>query len=112
VLNAASVLIEGENLAPLAQQMHQISSVTAAGVQNPHSRSDVSAQNLIEDVNIDLPELFLHAQLHMVTVFLLCTSSGLPGAAAVPFIGNFCILARESPLFQPLLCSRFQIRPD
>jgi hypothetical protein len=40
--------------------MDQVSSVSAAGVEDPHGCGDVAPQNLIEYVNINLAELFLN----------------------------------------------------
>jgi len=40
--------------------MNQISSVSTASVEDPHVCGDVSSQNLIEYVNINLAELFLN----------------------------------------------------
>ena len=64
VINARRILVQRKDLAAFAQQVDQISSVTASGVEHAHAGGDVSPQNLIEDVNIDLPELLLYAQGH------------------------------------------------
>lgn len=61
MLDRLGRFIDRKDLAALAQEMHEISSISAAGIENPHVRGDVSSQDLIEDVNIDLPELFLNA---------------------------------------------------
>ena len=55
------VAIEGEDLAALAQQVDEVATVAAAGVEDPHAGLNIAAQNLIEDIDIDLAELFLNA---------------------------------------------------
>jgi hypothetical protein len=72
VLHSLGRLVERKNLAALTQQMNQIPAVAAAGVENRHAGHNVTPQNLIEDVDIDLPELFLNSQLQWVTVVPLC----------------------------------------
>jgi hypothetical protein len=54
-------LVDRKDLATFAQQMHQIPSISAAGVEDAHARGDIASQDLIEDVNINLPELLLNA---------------------------------------------------
>jgi hypothetical protein len=54
--------------------MNKISAVAASGVEHPHARRNVSAQNLVENINIDLSELFLYAQGHSGTFFYLLGS--------------------------------------
>ena len=60
MLHRVGICVQCEYLAPLAQQMHQISPVPASSVENAHIRCDVPAQNLIEYVDINLPKLFLN----------------------------------------------------
>jgi hypothetical protein len=60
MLNAAGIRIHCKYFAPFAKQMDQISSVSAAGVEYPHARGDVSSQNLIEYININMAELLLN----------------------------------------------------
>src|SRR5450631_2520933 len=60
VVDGLGVGIEREDLAALAKQMDQIASVAASGIEHPQAGGDVSAQDLIENINIDLPELFLN----------------------------------------------------
>jgi hypothetical protein len=45
----------------------EVSSVTASGVEHAHAGTDVPAQYLVEDVDINLPELFLNGQSHRCT---------------------------------------------
>src|ERR1700722_12706074 len=78
MLNRVAVSVECEYLAPLAQQMHQIAPIPASRIEHPHSRRDVAAQNLVEYVDVDLPELLLNTQRHCFP----CTHS-LRGLTAV-----------------------------
>jgi hypothetical protein len=41
--------------------MHEVSSIAAPGIEDTHAGRDVSAEDLVEDVNINLAELFLNA---------------------------------------------------
>ncbi len=59
--DALGIGVEGKNIAALAQQVDQVSTVSAAGIENPHLRRDVAAQDLVEDVDVDLAELVLQA---------------------------------------------------
>src|ERR1700719_1304299 len=61
MLDTCSIRVQREYLAALAQQMHQVSPIPASGVEHTHIRCDVSAQNLIEYVDIDLAKLLLNA---------------------------------------------------
>src|SRR5580658_3651129 len=59
MVNAPRIRVHCEDFAALARQVNEVPSVAASGVEHAHARGDVSAQNLIEDVNIDLAELLL-----------------------------------------------------
>ena len=61
MLYTVGVRVQREYLAPLAQQVHQISSVPTSSVEHTHTRCDIPSQNLIEYIDIDLPELLLNA---------------------------------------------------
>lgn len=67
MIDPFGVLIDCEDLAPFAHQVDQVPAVTATGIEHPHARCDVSTQNLVEDININLPELLLYAQGHRDT---------------------------------------------
>jgi hypothetical protein len=60
MVDRLGVGIEREYFAALAKQMDEVSSVAATGVEHSHGGGDVAAQDLIEDVDIDLSELFLN----------------------------------------------------
>jgi predicted small metal-binding protein len=60
VLNPFGILIHCEYLTAFAQQMHEVAPIAASGVEHTHTRRDVSSQNLIENIDINLPELFLN----------------------------------------------------
>ncbi len=61
MLNTVGIRVQREYLAPLAQQMYQISPVPTSSVEHTHTRCDIPAQNLIEYVDINLPKLLLNA---------------------------------------------------
>jgi hypothetical protein len=67
VINRLRVLVQRENLTAFAQQVNEIASISASSVEHAHAGADVPAQYLIEDINIDLPKLFLHGQSHSDT---------------------------------------------
>ena len=68
MFNSRRIRVHRKYFAPLAQKMHQVSPVPASGVEHAHAGRDVSSQDLIEHVNINLPELFLNGQRHFATV--------------------------------------------
>ena len=53
---------EGEDFASLAQEVDEIAAVAAAGIQDAHGGGDVAAQDLVEDVDVDLAEFFLQSE--------------------------------------------------
>jgi hypothetical protein len=67
VIDTFGILIQCEYLASFPQQVDQVPAVTASGVEHAHARSNVPAQNLVENIDIDLPELLLDAQGHYGT---------------------------------------------
>jgi len=46
----------------VTQEIDEVASVAAAGVEDAHLRCDVAAQNLVEDVDVDLAEFFLQSE--------------------------------------------------
>ena len=68
MLYTIAVLVECKYLAAFAQQVDQITPISASSIKNPHSRCDVPSQNLIEYVNIDLSKLLLNAKTHSATI--------------------------------------------
>jgi hypothetical protein len=64
VLHCFAAAIEREYLATFAQEMHQVAPISTSSVENAHTGGDVSAKDLIEDVDVDLAELFLNIQRH------------------------------------------------
>jgi hypothetical protein len=61
VFHSVGVCIEGEDLTSCAQQMHKIPPIPAPGIQHPHTGPNIAAQDLIEDVDVDLTKLLLNA---------------------------------------------------
>ena len=53
------ICVDGEYVAALSQEVDEIAAGTAPCVEDAHRRRDVSAQKLIEEVDVDLTELFL-----------------------------------------------------
>ena len=62
MIHTVGIRIQRKYLAPHAQQVHQIPPKPAAGIQNRHPSSDISAQDLVKNINVDLPELLLNRQ--------------------------------------------------
>jgi hypothetical protein len=56
-LNGRRVLIDAVAVEPALQQIDQISSVAAAGVEDTRPRVEASAQQLIEEIDVDVAEL-------------------------------------------------------
>jgi hypothetical protein len=60
--DAFGIGIEGEDFAAVAQQIDEIAAVAAAGVEDAHPGADVAAQDLVEDVDVDLAEFVLQVE--------------------------------------------------
>ena len=60
VLDSLGVSVHCKYFAALAKQVHKVSAIAAAGVEHAHALVDISAEDLIEDVNVDLAELVLN----------------------------------------------------
>jgi hypothetical protein len=60
MIDTFSILIQREDLTAFTEQVNEVSSITASGIEYAHTGRNVSTQNLVEDIDIDLPELFLH----------------------------------------------------
>ena len=56
-LNSGVVLIDAVALEPMLQEVDQIPAVAAAGVEHARARIEPAAQQLIEDVDVDVAEL-------------------------------------------------------
>ncbi len=59
VRHALWIRVYGEDFAAFAEEMDEVSSVAAASVEDAHPGRDISSQDLVEDVDIDLTELLL-----------------------------------------------------
>jgi len=59
VVDGCLILVDGVDLAALAKQVDEVAAVAASGVDDGHAGLDVAAEDLIEEVDIDLAELFL-----------------------------------------------------
>ena len=56
------VLVDGVDVEALAQEVHEVASAAAAGVEHAHAWTDAAAEQLIEQVDVDVTELRL--QIH------------------------------------------------
>ena len=97
MLDALRIRVQREDLAAFAQQMNQVAPVTAAGVENPHARQDIPTQYLIEDVDIDLPELFLNGKSAAQIAFAFNRSTTIGGTSSLmsPPSRNTPLISRE-----------------
>jgi hypothetical protein len=62
VVNSRGIRVHREDLAAVAKQVNEIPAISAPGVEYAHALVDISAEDLIEYINIDLAELFLNIQ--------------------------------------------------
>ena len=51
--------IQRIHLAAFAEKIDEVAAVAAASIEYAHARSDVAAQDLVEDVDVDQAELVL-----------------------------------------------------
>ena len=71
-----------------AQEVHEIATAAAAGIEHAHARPDAAAQQLIEQVDVDVAELGL--QIHQ-------SGPRLSSHAGVPDVGVPAPVAPPSP---------------
>jgi len=64
MLDSSWVRVDRENFGVFPQEIDEVSAVAAASVENAHAGRDVSPQDLIEDVDVDLSEQFLDVYVH------------------------------------------------
>jgi len=57
--DGVGILVGGEDLVAFAEEVDEIASGTAAGIEDTHAGHDVAAQDLVEEVDVDLAELLL-----------------------------------------------------
>lgn len=62
--HTGGVGVESEDFAALPEEIDEVASVAAAGVEDAQAGGDVAAEDLVEDVDIDLAELFLSVERH------------------------------------------------
>src|ERR1700679_4214250 len=109
--NAFGICIHSKYLTPLTQQIDKISPIAASRIKHPHTRRDIPSQNLIEHVDIDLPELLLNAQPRPAS-FLIhirvvpASPSGLADSLQSEVTENSETTRRAEFLHQTCLCPR------
>ena len=60
MVHTLCIRIHCEDLTSFPEEMDKVPSVPATSVEDTHPGRDISSQDLIEDVDIDLAELLLH----------------------------------------------------
>ncbi|WP_035358378.1 hypothetical protein [Edaphobacter aggregans] len=60
MLYSSAVCVQRKYLATLSQQMDKIASMPASCIEYTHSVGNVPSKDLIEDVDVDMSELFLN----------------------------------------------------
>jgi hypothetical protein len=96
MLNAVGIRIQGEYFASLAQQVDQVPSISTSRVEHNHAGRDVAAQDLIEHIDIDLPELLLNVQCYSASdpQIIHCAPSGGNRGRYFPVSGTFQLLSK------------------
>jgi hypothetical protein len=85
------VSVATENLVAGAQRVHQIPALAAAGVEQPHAWADAAAQELIEEIDVDLAELVVKVNRHVRADDIArsrCIAVGSIGAATLAIDGG------------------------
>jgi hypothetical protein len=80
MLHSFGVHVEREHLAAFTKKIDEISSIATSGIENAHARCEVPAQNLVEDIDVNLSKLLLKAESHL---FIISASDGLVGLIAL-----------------------------
>jgi len=63
MLDSLGVQVDSEDRTAFAEQVDQVTPVAASRLENTHACAEIAAQDLVEDVDVDLAELFLKVQL-------------------------------------------------
>ncbi len=63
-LHRAGVGVDAEDVVTGAHEVYEIPAIAAAGVEDPRARTNSAAQDLVEQVNIDVAELVLDGWRH------------------------------------------------
>lgn len=56
------IRIDAEDLIAFAEEIDEIATISAAGVEDAHSRTDVAAEKLVEEVDVDEAEVFMKSK--------------------------------------------------
>jgi hypothetical protein len=59
-----AIFVQRKYLAAFAEEIHEIAAVSAPGIEHAHFIGNISSENLIEDIDVDLSELFLNVHGH------------------------------------------------
>ena len=59
MVDGGGIGVEGEDFGVFAEQVDEVAPVATAGVEDAHAGGDVAAQDLVEDVDVDVAELVL-----------------------------------------------------
>jgi hypothetical protein len=60
--DGVGVLVGREDFVAFAEEIDEVASRTAAGVQDTHAGVDVAAEQLVEEIDIDVAKLFLEGE--------------------------------------------------
>ena len=87
------VLVHGVDVEALAQQVDEIASAATAGVEHAHARADPAAQQLVEQVDVDVAELRLEIHIRNAG-FCYEMKDGIPEMQGSTTTSVFTELAR------------------
>jgi len=84
MLNTLRICVYGEDLASFSKEMNKIPSVPAACVEDTHPGRNITPQNLVEDVDINLTKLLLDGHRNFSTshFFSACHESSVFASCA------------------------------
>src|ERR1035438_10148014 len=65
VLDGLRVGVHAKYFVSLPEKIDQVAAASESRIEDAHSRRDAAAQDLVEEINVDLPELLWKADCHV-----------------------------------------------
>jgi hypothetical protein len=64
MLDSFTIQVECKHLAAFTQKIYEVPSIAASSIKNAHPRCNVSSQNLVKNIDVNVSKLLLNAECH------------------------------------------------
>lgn len=81
-LHGLRIGIDAKNLITFAEEIDEVAAGTTSSIEDPHPRHDAAAEELIEEVDIDLAELLLESEHGYLTMIRDTSNLQVAGSTA------------------------------